>query len=215
MITSKTKLTIAAYNKNAENYTSKFENFAVYKKKITEFQKKFVPKGANILDLGCGPGQNIQIMRIADPGCTCTGIDLSSEFIHIAKQQNPGTILIEKDLRNFRADRKFDIIIASFCIVHLTNDETKTLIKEISKSLTEKGHLYLSFMEGSKSGFEITSFSKEEIYFNYYSENDIVHILKKFNLKPLEINREDYQEKDGSITTDIFIFASKILKKRV
>ena len=206
----KTKLTIDAYNKNAEKYTLKFNNLPAYKDKITEFQKKYIPKGARILDLGCGPGNNIKTILEIDSSCNFTGIDLSTEFIKIAKQQNPACDFLNQDIRKINLDSQYDIVIASFCIVHLTNDETQNFLKDISSILCENGHLYLSFMEGDNSGLESTSFSKEKIFFNYYQRADVLESLKKYEIRPVEIKSEEYLEKDGSKTTDIFIFANKI-----
>jgi hypothetical protein len=64
-------------------------------------------------------------------------------------------------------------------------------------------------MNGEKSGFETTSFSKEEMFFNYYSDEFIIDILSRHNINVLEITKEEYVEPDGSITVDTFIYAKK------
>lgn len=207
---SKTGLTIEAYNRHARRYTSKFENYSVYKKKIIDFQKKHIPKGANILDLGCGPGNNINTILELDATCRFTGVDLSEELLGIARKKNPGCRYVCEDIRSVVFDSTYDVVLAAFCIVHLTDSETEDLIRRISCGLKEGGKLYLSFMEGSGSGFETTSFSTDRIFFNYYSLPDMVTMLRRCGISPEEIVREEYVEPDDSITTDIFIFATKI-----
>jgi cyclopropane fatty-acyl-phospholipid synthase-like methyltransferase len=104
----------------------------------------------------------------------------------------------------------YDAVIASFCLPHLTNEEYENLIENISKILREGGLLYLSCMEGSKSGFETTSFSSNDcVFFNYYSEEFIQRVLCKNGLKIIELQRDIYPESDGSKTIDMFFFAQK------
>lgn len=83
------------------------------------------------------------------------------------------------------------------------------LISFIGKSLIPGGSLYISFMEGDGAGFETTSFSSEEIYFNYYRRETIEKYLLQNNIKIDEVRTEDYREEDGSTTTDVFIFGIK------
>ena len=180
MTKSKTTKTITAYNKNAEKYNAKFKDFPTYTKKIREFQARFIPEGARVLDLGCGPGNNISIIKSRDASCTFTGVDLSEDLLAIARSIHPSSTFVNQDICSLTDIGKFDSVIASFCIVHLDNEETEHILQFISSSLEKGGSLYLSFMEGSASGFESTSFSREEIYFNYY---------------PLDYNLWDSREK--------------------
>jgi len=211
MVKSKTEQTILAYNKNAQKYNAKFADFAAYKEKIIEFQKGFIPKGARILDLGCGPGNNITILQSRDNSYSFTGVDLSKDLLNIAKENHPSSTFLHQNICTLEveADAEYESILASFCVVHLTHVETKKLIQYISESLVQAGSLYISFMEGSSSGFESTSFSEDEIFFNYYQTDDIVKILSDCGLKVREMSTQDYPEQDESLTIDVFIFASK------
>lgn len=211
MTSPKTEKTILAYNKNAGTYNNKFKDFASYRKKIVEFQKLFIPQGAKVLDLGCGPGNSISTIKSRDENCQFTGIDLSGELLNIARTYHPEATFIEQNICEFGilALGQFDTVIASFCIVHLSDEETAGLISSISNHLLPGGSLYLSFMEGNSSGYETTSFSKEEIYFNYYTAASIQKTLEENSLQVIEVSKEDYPEQDGSITSDVFMFARK------
>jgi trans-aconitate methyltransferase len=167
MTASKMAKTIRAYNNNAKKYNAKFKDFSTYKNKIIDFQGQFIPKGARVLDLGCGPGNNITTIKSLDDSCHFTGIDLSEDLLGIAKMIHPSCTFINENLCSLECVEQYDTVLASFCIVHLENEETEKLLKFITESLVEGGSLYLSFMEGTTSGFETTSFSNEEIYFNY------------------------------------------------
>ncbi|MGL1930749.1 MAG: class I SAM-dependent methyltransferase [Desulfotalea sp.] len=204
---TKTKKTIDAYNKNAANYAKKFDNYEVYQNKISEFQHKYIAPKSTILDLGCGPGNNIKTILAKDNTCLFTGVDLAKEFINIAKKKFPQFDFFQQDIRSIKLKHEYDITLASFCIVHLTNEETSAFLNNISNIVKNDGHLYLSYMNGENSGFESTSFSKEEIFFNYYQDQFIIELLLSNNFKVLEISKADYLETNGSTTTDTFIYA--------
>ncbi len=206
---SHTWKTIEAYDKNAQNYADMFDSYAPYATKISDFQNSFIADGANILDLGCGPGNNINTIIKHKPNCRVTGIDLSEQFIKIAKKRFPQFQFMQKHILDISLNTKYDVVLASFCIVHLTNQETGELFNKISTVLKDKGTMYLSYMNGSNQGFESTSFSNDPIFFNYYNDEFIVKLLDKNSLKVAEMSKEKYKEQDGSITMDTFVYLIK------
>ena len=209
----KTVLTIETYNMSAKDFENKFTNLDLYKENLNSFCRLLKP-GSKILDLGCGPGNVAKFLYELNRDYTIVGIDLSKEMIKLARQNVPQNSVTFKvrDIRDIEIEETtYDAVIASFCIVHLENSETKNLLTKISKMLRKNGMLYISCMEGTKSGFETTSFSDGgNIYLNYYTEEFLTHILEKNQFKILEINRQNYSENDGSITTDMFFFACKV-----
>ncbi len=207
MNTSNTVQTIAAYDKNALKYSEKFDNYEIYQKRIRDFQRKYIPTGAHILDLGCGPGNNIRTILEQDDTCLFHGIDLSTKFIQIARQRFPQFNFQLQNICNLDLQRQYDVVLASFCIVHLTDNETRTFIQNLPKIIRNTGFLYLSYMNGENSGFETTSFSKDEIFFNYYRDEFILDQLEQAGFSVLEIGKEEYAESDGSTTIDTFIYA--------
>ncbi len=206
---SKTDVTIHAYDRNAEEYTKKFMDFKVYKEKLLLFQQSYISPHAYILDIGCGPGNNAKILSGKNQSYNISGVDLSSEMIALAKINAPNCYFTVADIRELVPDKRYDVIIVSFCIVHLSADETGTLIQTIAKMLNNNGSLYLSFMEGEKSGYEKTSFSADDIFFKYYEQKTIKKLLKEHSIDPVETLTEEYQEQDGSVTKDVFIFSRK------
>ncbi|WP_458776290.1 class I SAM-dependent methyltransferase [Desulforhopalus sp. 52FAK] len=213
MISSHSLQTISAYDKNSEKYAEKFDDYEIYQRRITDFQQKYIAQGSHILDLGCGPANNIRTILEQDQTCSFDGIDLSEKFIQIAKQRFPQFTFLQQDISNLNVESQYAVIIASFCIVHLTNEETAKVFKSIGKHLTSDGYLYLSYMNGTRSGFESASFSKEEIFFNYYQDQFIIELLSKNDIEIVEIGKEEYIESDGSITVDSFVYARKIKKR--
>lgn len=190
-------------------------DFDSYKNRIKVFSERLEP-GASILDIGCGPG-NVE-KQLIEPGkeFEILGIDLSNEMINCARANviSPRVNFKVSDIRHMDLEKnRFDAVIASFCLPHLTNEEAEKLIKDIGMMLRAGGQLYLSCMEGAGSGFETTSFSSgDSIFFNYYTEEFIQRILLKNGIEINELQRDVYPESDGSTTIDMFFFAHKEFK---
>jgi 2-polyprenyl-3-methyl-5-hydroxy-6-metoxy-1,4-benzoquinol methylase len=209
----KTKKTIETYDKHADSYQSKFMDFESYKTKLEAFCDILSP-GAKVLDVGCGPGNAAKLLAESHKEFEILGIDLSTEMINRARTNVVSTRVNFSvgDIRNLNLKgTEYDAVLASFCLPHLTNEEAKKLVHDIGEALCEDGFLYLSCMEGSKSGFETTSFSsKDYIFFNYYSEEFIRDLLRKNKFEIIKLQRDKYPERDGSITIDMFFYAKKV-----
>jgi 2-polyprenyl-3-methyl-5-hydroxy-6-metoxy-1,4-benzoquinol methylase len=202
--------TIAAYDKNCVAFENKFMEYPPYIQRIREFINLLQPR-MKVLDLGCGPGNVSRQLMLSGQEFIIQGIDLSEEMIKLARENAPSGEFSCQDIREISFnDHSFDVIILSFCIVHLTDMETILLLQKVSKYMRKEGKLYLSFMEGKKNGFERTGFSKNEIYFNYHSADSVEKLLKDNGLSIIKVTKQYYPENDGSITTDVFIFAEKL-----
>lgn len=201
--------TMTAYDKHCDAYNDKFKEFEPYVQKIKEFIELLKP-GMRVLDLGCGPGNVSRQLMLSGKEFQIEGIDLSKEMVKLARKSVPSGKFSCGDLRDISfPEESFDAILLSFCIVHLNGTETADLLEKAAKYLKQEGILYLSFMEGKNDGFEKTSFSEEELFFYYHSAEKVQEILQDHHLSINQFSRQGYLERDGSITTDVFIFARK------
>ncbi len=208
-VTEKTQSTIKAYNKNGSAYADKFMSYQPYIQQVRIFTE-LLSEGFRVLDLGCGPG-NVAKQIMDQKPVSITGVDLSESMINLAQSTVPQGIFFTADIREvvFPANA-FDAVVMSFCIVHLDDQDAFSLIDKAIHWLRNGGYLYISFMEGKQAGFELTSFSKDPIYFNYYESNTIQELLTAKGIRILRAANQDYPEMDGTITTDVFIFGSKL-----
>jgi SAM-dependent methyltransferase len=66
--------------------------------------KKEIPKGAKVLDIGCGYGRMAQLFT------NYTGIDISPDFIALAKELNPDKKFLVADLNHLPfKDKEFEV----------------------------------------------------------------------------------------------------------
>lgn len=207
----KTEITIKTYDLSAKNYENKFMDLHLYKDTLEFFSELIIPS-SNVLDLACGPGNIAKFLLDRKPQLNIIGIDLSQEMIKLAKNNVPNAEFYIHDIRalNFESE-KFDVIITSFCLPYLYDAEAKEFIDNISKNIVNDGYIYLSTMEGKGHDFETASFTEgNQLFINYYSEEFLKDLFQRNNLEIVKLFKQDYHERDGSITVDLIF----ILRKR-
>ncbi len=85
-------------------------------------------KGNSLLDVGCGSGMALAIIKAAKPHLTVKGIDPSSEAVAIWQQRNIDAIVGEAEKLPYK-DRTFDTVVSSHVIEHI--EDHLLAVKEI------------------------------------------------------------------------------------
>jgi len=198
--------TVFAYNNSARKYEKKFSQYEIYLRQITLFSDLFIA-GQSILDLGCGPGLNAGIF--SRKGLSVTGVDNSSEMINLARKNCPEGDFQLDSATDFLPKNIYDGICLSFIIVHLETDKVVDLLQRISGYIKPEGKLYISFMSGKEPGYEKTSFSENEIYFNYFDKDFIISSLEENGFRLISSHTAPYEEPSGDITEDHFLILKR------
>ena len=198
--------TLYAYNNCASDYEEKFSKNEVYRNHAQRFADLF-DEGAEILDAGCGPGLNSALFAVRK--LKVTGLDFSEEMIKLAEKNCPEGEFHNISIEEMRKDKKYNGICLSFVIVHMENKAVETLISGLPSILESDGLVYISFMTGKKAGYETTSFTEHEIFFNYFDREYIASLFEINGFSLLRSDTEPYEEADGSFTDDIFLVFEK------
>lgn len=200
----KYKTTIATYDRCAQGFADKFMHNDLYWASLDRFAEGLAPAG-HLLDLGCGPGNNLRHLLTRLPELQITGVDLAPAMLAIARREIPQGVFREGDIRYLDpSEGPFDAILAAMCLPYLDKAEAQAFIHTLGRLLGQGGKLYLSCMEGDYSGYETASFSGDNpIYVNYFSQAEITAWLAEADIHLTEILRQEYPEPDGSITIDM------------
>lgn len=96
--------------------------------------------GDRILDIGCGPADDLAYMPEA---IKYVGFDVSSSYVEAAKRRwgDRGEFFQARVSQTLLTDRQFDIIIANGVIHHLSDDEVHELLTLAHSLLTPGGRL--------------------------------------------------------------------------
>lgn len=100
--------------------------------------KRYNNKAASILELGCGTGN---ILKELHKDFDVTGVDISKGMLKIAKKKIPKGKFYLQDIRNFRIDKKFDVILCLYdTINHLTLfNDWKKIFTNVYEHLNNNG----------------------------------------------------------------------------
>ncbi len=206
-------ITIDTYNQAAKQYQDKFMDMNLYNDSYDKFCNLVVGKNAQVFEIACGPGNITRYLLSRRPDFKILGIDLSPGMVELAKVNIPTADFLLMDCRDISSiNKKFDAIMCGFCLPYLSREESAKLIADASELLNPSGIIYLSTMEGDydKSGFEKPSFSNQsKIFVHYHQANFLTKALADSGFTIIDIQRQEYPEQDGTITTDMIFLAQK------
>lgn len=141
------------------------ETLGVYAAKAQEYAKLVVddpderplrdafiadlPKGAHVLDLGCGPGQSAAMM--AASGLKVTATDAVPEMVEMASA-HPGVTAYVATFDEIEGDAIYDGIWANFSLLHAARADMPRHLAALHKAMKPGGlfHIALKTGEGEK-----------------------------------------------------------------
>lgn len=170
---------------NVQNYISMSEG--IDGKNLIDILKKHLQKNASVLELGMGPGKDLELLS---KEYTTTGSDISDVFLNRYSHTHPDADLIKLDAQKLNTERKFDCIYSNKVLHHLTSKQLKKSIKKQKKLLNDQGLLFHSFWRGdleeSYNGLKFVYYTKDELY-KYFSEDYEVVDIQTYS----EMEEED------------------------
>lgn len=169
------KETFETWNKVALLYQSRFMDLDLYNDSYDFMCNSITHNYAEILEIGCGPGNITKYLLSKRPDFEVFGIDIAPNMITLAKKNNPAAKFAVLDSRNLdKIKTKYHGIVCGFCLPYLSQTDCKKLISDCYNLLNKEGLLYISFVEDlpNKSGFQVTA-TGDRVYFNYFTLNDL------------------------------------------
>ena len=134
------------YDKIAKKYYQDRDLFK-NQKEIDDFISH-LPRGAAVLDIGCGGG--VPVLKIlVEKGYTTTGVDFSEGMLEIAKENVPEAELIQGNIMetDFEAGT-FDGIISTYAVIHIYKTLHPALYQKIFNWLKPGGVMLVSTSRG-------------------------------------------------------------------
>ena len=120
--------------------------FAGYKEILGNIYRTVMRKpGASVLDIGFGTATLTS--KLYEQGCQIYGQDFSKRMIEIAREKMPDAHLYQGDFSKALAqpllNRKYDFIVATYSLHHLTDEKKTELIKVLYDLLNEGGRILI------------------------------------------------------------------------
>ncbi|MEU6844903.1 class I SAM-dependent methyltransferase [Streptomyces sp. NPDC046716] len=137
---------------SGSEYAARFEALARSGQDMhgeASFCAALVPAGARVLDAGCGTGR--VMIRLAELGYDCVGIDLDASMLDVARAQAPQLPWFRTDLAAFDpallgVDADFDLVVAAGNVMPLLTPGTEsTVVGRLAAALRPGGLLVAGF----------------------------------------------------------------------
>ena len=149
--------------------------------KLLQFQlNKFISLlvGKKVLDVGCGPGRDLQYFK--EEGLDVTGIDISKGMLRECKRRT-GIMGLQMDMRKMSfQDNAFDGIWCMSSLSDIPKEDNLKVINEFYRVLKRGGVVYIAVKEGTE--MEIVKKKKyndlPRIYI-YYKRVELEELLKR------------------------------------
>ncbi|MBE6493536.1 MAG: class I SAM-dependent methyltransferase [Methanosphaera stadtmanae] len=204
----------SAFDKAAESYdknrTKIIPLMEIFYNTAVELTKKF--ENPRILDLGAVTGLLTQLLYETHQKSQFTLIDLSEEMLSIAKKRFNGLNNFKYILGDYLKtdfDGKYDVIISSLSIHHLTADEKQKLYKKIYEHLNNGGiFINADKVLGNTDKTEQMYISMENDYLEYQDitqeEREIIYERRKLDIPSTLADNLKWFDKIGFINCDVF-----------
>jgi SAM-dependent methyltransferase len=165
-----------------------------------------LPKGANVLDLGCGAGIPSTVM-LAER-FQVVGVDLSSEQLRLARKNVPRATFVEADLTSFDPlPGSFSGISAFYSITHVPREEHAELFSRIGNWL-EPGGLLVASLGAEGSDDWTGEWLGVEMFFSSFDAEANRRLLREAGFALLQDEVVSIQEPEGSATF-LWVLAQK------
>lgn len=120
--------------------------FAGYKKILnTIYSEVMLKRNSEVLDIGFGTA--VLTSKLYENGHQIDGIDFSSKMIAIAQATMPNANLIEWDITQGLPpeilDKKYDSIISTYALHHLTDEAKIDFIDNLMRLLKKDGKIFI------------------------------------------------------------------------
>ncbi len=133
-----------------------------------------LPEGAEVLDLGCGPG--FAAAAMAEAGMHVTAMDPVAEMVALARQHE-GVQAVQGGFDDIAGADVYDGVWANFCLLHAPRDDMPRHLAAIARALRTGGVFHI----GMKLGEGAARDGIGRLY-TYYSEEELVRLLEEAGL---------------------------------
>lgn len=135
------------YDLHADYYDEKLKFLDSFEKDELKRMLKNI-KGEKVLDIGCGTGRLVPLLR--DLGCEITGVDVSGKMLEKFSQKYPQLKAVKGDIESLPCkDEEFDVVICAFVIVHLY--ELEKAFEEVYRVLKPGGTVIITNINQRKA----------------------------------------------------------------
>lgn len=153
--------------------------------------KKFIPnnKDANILDIGPGYGELVELFGVDEGYVNICAIDISNEVVGHCNNIIPNSTMLVENTENFLFSKpnKFDVIFMLQVLEHIPKDAVANLLLAIRESLSPNGVAIIEVPNISNNIVGVDLFFSDFTHQVAYTETTLKYVLNAANFSSVEV----------------------------
>jgi SAM-dependent methyltransferase len=166
---------ISLYERHAHHYDADRTRDPRIEKGWLDRWIALLPKGAPILDIGCGHGEPIGRYLI-EQAFEVTGVDSSPTLISLCRRRFPRQEWLVADMRTLELGKVFQGLIAWDSFFHLSHEDQRRMFPIFKRHAAPRAALL--FTTGPSHGESIGSYRGEPLYHASLSESEYRLLLE-------------------------------------
>ncbi|MFH0828863.1 MAG: class I SAM-dependent methyltransferase [Candidatus Kerfeldbacteria bacterium] len=188
----------STYDAIAEDYANNHPN-DTWDDDYIELFSLLLPTGANILELGCGPG--VEVKKLRNRGYNVHGLDISERILSVARRLNPDSPFTRGDMRKLSfEDASFDGVFAKASLLHIEKGDAPKVLSEAERILVPKGLFHVAVKK--KTPRQQDGFITENDYgypysryFSFWTSPQLRKVLEKAGFDIVHATETKTQDK--------------------
>lgn len=188
------KSTIDHYNLSAETFRDQTNNHDVSQNYEALLGAIEGNPPYNILDLGCGPGRDLQYFQSL--GHNAIGLDGSKKFVSMARSYSGCQVYHQEFLSMTLPESYFDGIFANASLFHVPSQEIQRILLELNTTLKSSGILFCSNPRGDNeeglSDDRYSCFHDLNTWRSYVTSAEFIEVGHYYRPKGLPCNKQPW-----------------------
>ena len=153
-----------------------------------------LPKGAEVLDLGCGSGVPVG-QHLAERGFRVTGVDTSPTLVSMCRDRLPKQNWLTGDMRSLELGRRFAGVLAWDSFFHLKPDDQRAMFSVFARHA--KPSAILMFNSGPAYGESVGEYRGDPLYHASLNPDEYQALLGHAGFAVVDHVVEDWQNAGG------------------
>ncbi|MDE3090804.1 MAG: class I SAM-dependent methyltransferase [Chloroflexota bacterium] len=170
------KLVEEGYDRIAPEYTAwRAEEPSLFHAELEDFASR-LPADAAVLDVGCGAGEPFTLWL--SERFRVTGVDISAEQIHLARERAPGATFRQQDMVALDVPpTSFDAITCFYALIHVPRDQHARVLANFYRALRPIGYLLL-ITGNADLPDDVGDFFGAEMYWSHFDRATSLEMIR-------------------------------------
>lgn len=156
--------------------------------KLYKVLERHLAKNATLLELGCGPGNDIEYFQNQ---YNVTGSDLSEEFLARCRKRFTDIPFQKLDAVSIETDKKYDCIFSNKVLHHLNRKNLERSLKRQQQLIKPNGIFARTFWLGNKE------FTMEGLLFIFHDREALLNVVSNYFTLLETYDYKEFEEGDS------------------